>query len=92
MLKNTKKIIVVYESKYNNKHKKQTIFLMIGGGIKYHYFTVTNLSVLLQGNSSNHRGNFYCLNCFNSYTTKNKLKDHEEICNNHNSCNIEIPD
>ena len=47
MLKNTKKIIVVYESKYNNKHKKQTIFLMIGGGIKYHYFTVTNLSVLL---------------------------------------------
>ena len=65
---------------------------MIGGGIKYHYFAVTNLSVLFQGNLSNHRGDFYCLNYFNSYTTKNKLKEHEEICNNHNSCNIEMPD
>ena len=83
---------VVYKSKYNNKHKKQAILLMIGDGKKYHYLAVTNLSGLLQGNSSNHRGDFYCLNCFNSYTTKNKLKEHEEICNNHNSCNIEMPD
>ena len=29
--------------------------------------------------------------CFNSYTTKNKLKKHEEIGNNHDSCHIEIP-
>ena len=65
---------------------------MIGDGKKYHYLAVTNLSGLLQGNSSNHRGDFYCLNCFNSYTTKNKLKEHEEICNNHNSCHIEMPE
>ena len=65
---------------------------MIGDGKKYHYLAVTNLSGLLQGNSSNHRGDFYCLNCFNSYTTKNKLKEHEEICNNHDSCRIEMPD
>ena len=26
-------------------------------------------------------GDFYCLNCFSSYTTENKLKEHEEICN-----------
>ena len=65
---------------------------MISDGEKYHYLAVTNLSGLLQGNSSNHRGDFYCLNCFNSYTTKNKLKEHEEICNNHNSCDIEMPD
>ena len=65
---------------------------MIGDGKKYHYLTVTNLSGLFQGNSSNHRGDFYCLNCFNSYTTKNKLKEHEEICNNHNSCRIEMPE
>ena len=51
---------------------------MIGDGIKYHYLAVTNLSGLLQGNSSNHEGDFYCLNCFNSYTSKNKLKEHEE--------------
>ena len=47
---------------------------------------------MLQGNSSNHEGDFYCLNCFNSYTTKNKLKEYEEICNNHNSCRIEMPE
>ena len=63
---------------------------MIGDGKKYHYLAVTNLSGLLQGNSSNHRGDFYCLNCFNSYTTKNKLKEHEEVCNNHDSCCIEM--
>ena len=65
---------------------------MIGDGIKYHYLAVTNLSGLLQGNSSNHEGDFYCLNCFNSYTSKNKLKKHEEICNNHDSCCIEMPE
>ena len=65
---------------------------MVGDGKKYHYLTVTNSSGLLQGNSSNHRGDFYCLNCFNLYTTKNKLKEHEEICNNHNSCRIEMPE
>ena len=89
--KNTKKINIVYKSKYNNKRKKQVILLMIGDGKKYHYLAVTNLSGLLQGNSSNHEGDFYCLNCFNSYTTKNKLKEHEEICNNHDSCRIEMP-
>ena len=47
---------------------------------------------MLQGNSSNHEGDFYCLNCFNSYTSKNKLKEHEEICNNPNSCPIEMPE
>ena len=52
---------------------------------------VTNLSELLERNSSNHHGDFYCLNCFNSYTSKNKLKEHEEICNNHNSYCIEMP-
>ena len=65
---------------------------MIGDGEKYHYLAVTNLSGLLQGNSSNHRGDFYCLNCFNSYTTKNKLKEHEEICNKHDSCRMEMPE
>ena len=45
---------------------------------------------MLQGNSSNHEGDFYCLYCFNSYTSKNKLKKHEEICNNHDSCCIEM--
>ena len=65
---------------------------MIGDGRKYHYLAVSNISGLLQGNSSNHRGDYYCLNCFNSYTTKNKIKEHEEICNKHDSCPIEVPE
>ena len=64
---------------------------MISNGIIWHCLAVTNLSALLKGNSSNHKGDFYCLNCFSSYTTKNKLKEHEEICNNHDSCHIEMP-
>ena len=64
---------------------------MITNGKRYHYLAVTNLSALLEGKSSNHHGGFYCLNWFNSYTTKNKLKEHEEICNNHDSCRIEMP-
>ena len=87
---NTKTIRVAYRSEYNNKRKKQVILLMITDGKKWHYLAVTNLSALLQGNSSNHEGDFYCLNCFNSYTSKNKLKEHEEICNT-NSCRIQMP-
>ena len=59
---------------------------MINDGEKYHYLAVTNLSALLQKISSNRKEDFDCLNCFNSYTTKNKLKEHEEICNNYDSC------
>ena len=55
---------------------------MICDGKKYHYLAVTNLSGLLQGNSSSHKGDFCCL--------KNCFKEHEEICNNHNSCCIEM--
>ena len=83
---------VVYRSEHNSKRRKQVISLMIGDGEKQHYLAVTNLSGLLQGNSSNHEGDFYCLYCFNSYTSKNKLKKHEEICNNHDSCCIEMPE
>ena len=88
---NTETIRVAYRSEYNHKRKKQVILLMINEGKEKHYLAVTNLSGLLQGKSSNHHEDFYCLNCFNSYTTKNKLKEHEEICNNHDSCRIQMP-
>ena len=88
---NTKAISFAYRSEYNNKRKKQVVLLMITNGKKYHYFALTNLSALLQGNSSNHGRDFYCLNCFNSYIPKNKLKEHEEIGNNYDSCRIEMP-
>ena len=64
---------------------------MISNGKKQHYLAATNLSELLQGNSSNYRRDLHCLNCFNSYTSNNKLRKHEEICNNDDSYRIEMP-
>ena len=49
------------------------------------------MSALPRGRSSNHDGDFYGLNCFNSCTPKNKLKEHEKICNNRDCCRIEMP-
>ena len=64
---------------------------MITNSKKSHQLAVTNLSALFKGNLSNSHGDFYCLTGFNSYTSKNKLQEHEEIINNHDSCRIEMP-
>ena len=64
---------------------------MISDGENWHYLTVKNLSRLLRGITSNHDGDFCCLNCFHSYRTKNKLNTHKKICENHGYCNIEMP-
>ena len=58
---------------------------------RWHYFTVKSLPALLRGTTSNHHGDFYCLNCFHSYHTINKLKKHERVCNNHDYCHIDMP-
>ena len=63
---NTQKIRVAYKSKQNFKRENQVILLMITDGKKWHYLTVKSLSALLKGISSNHVGDFYCLNCFRS--------------------------
>ena len=34
---------------------------------------------------------FYCLNCFCSYSTGNKLKKHKNVCENHDYCYVEMP-
>ena len=49
------------------------------------------LSALLRRITSNHKGDFYCLNCFHSYRTKNKLKKHKDVCENHDYCYVEMP-
>ena len=38
---------------------------------------------------SNHKGDFDCLNCLNSFRTE-KLKIHEKICKNKDFCEVEI--
>ena len=88
---NTKKIEISYKSKYNLTRDNQIILLMISNGENLHYLIVKNLSRLLRGITSNHDGDFYCLNCFHSYRTKNKLNAHKKICENHEYCHIEMP-
>ena len=88
---NTKKINIAYKSKHNLTREKIEILLMISNGEKWHYIAVKNLSGLLRGITSNHAGDFYCLNCFCAYSTKNKLEEHKKICENHNYCHVEMP-
>ena len=86
-----KKIEIAYKSKHNLTREKQVILLMISNGENWYYLIVKDLSRLLRGVTSNHDGDFYCLNCFHSYRTKNKLNAHKKICENHDYCHIEMP-
>ena len=70
---NTEEIRYAYKSKYNTKCENQTFLLMITDGKKWHYLAVKKLSALFRGITSKHDGDFYCLNCFYSYSTENKL-------------------
>ena len=91
---NTKEIEIrhAYKSKYNLKHENQVILLMITDGEKLHYLAVKKLSALLREITGNNNGDFYCLNCFHSYTTENKIKKHKNICENHDYCYVEMPE
>ena len=56
-------------------------------GEKWRNRPVTSLSKLLRGKISNHHGKFYRLNCLNClYSTENRFKKHEELCNKHDYC------
>ena len=76
---NTEEMRAAYKSKYDFKHVNQAILLMITDGKKWHYLAVKRLPVLLRGITSNHNGEFYCLNCFHSYRTEknsNSMKEY----------------
>ena len=46
---------------------------------------------LLRRITSTHKEDFYCLNCFHSYRTRNNLESHKTIRENHDYCNVEMP-
>ena len=52
---------------------------------------IKGLSALLTGITSNHDGDFHCVNCFHLYSTNDKLKKHETVCNDHDYCYAEMP-
>ena len=63
---NTEKIRLAYKSKHNVKRENRVTLLMITDGKKWHYLAVKSLQVLLSITTSNHNGDFHCLNCFHS--------------------------
>ena len=88
---NTKKIESAYNSKHNLTRDNQIILLMISNGENWHYLAVKSLSGLFTGVTSNHKEDYYCLNCFHSYRTKNKLDAQQKACENHEYYHIEMP-
>ena len=63
--------------------------MITDNGNRWHYIAVKSLPALLR--TSNHHGDFYCLSCFHSYATHNKLSKQERVCNNHDYCPIDMP-
>ena len=49
------------------------------------FLAVKSLSSLFRGITSNNNGYFYCLNCFCSYGTEDKLN---KVCENNNYCYV----
>ena len=89
---NTKKIRSAYVSKYNYKRDNQVVLLKITNNDEnWHYLAVKSVSKLLNGITSKHNWDFYCINCFHSYRTKNKFIRHERICKDHDFCNVKMP-
>ena len=89
---NTEEIRHAYKSKHNLKRENQVILLMITDDEKWHYLAVKKLSALLKRITSKHIGDFYCLNCFHSYSTKEKLNKHRNVCEDRDYCYVEMPE
>ena len=78
------------KSKEGRKHN--IILLLIKQGENSHYCLVKNLSRLLSSQISKHNGQVYfCLNCFNSYQTQEKLDHHKEYCSEKESIKLTMP-
>ena len=89
----TKQIGPAYKSKHNNERDTLVNLLMITDGTdNWHYRAVKSISGLLREITSNHNGDLYCLNCFHSYTIKNKPRKHERICEGHDFYYVKMPD
>ena len=78
------KLYPAYVSKHKSNREKEIILLMIFNGKGLHYITV-------KGNTSKHHSDFYCLNCFHSFRTENKLESHKKLCENKYFCIIVKP-
>ena len=87
---NIEKIRHAYKSKCHLTRKDQVILVMITDGEKWYHLAVKRFSALFRKITGNNNEDLYCLNCFPSYTTENKLKKHKKVCENHDYCYVEM--
>ena len=78
------------KSKHNLNRENQIILLIITDGKKWYSLAVKKMSALLRGITSNHKEDFYCLNCFHSYNQKINLTSIKKICGNYDYCYVEM--
>ena len=76
------RIYPAFVSKNDSNYENQVILLMIlnaekrepkSEGRLWHYLAVKNLSALLRGTTLKNNGDFYCMNCFDSFRIKTSL-------------------
>ena len=79
---------------------------MITDGEKWHYLALKSIltndgymeptqsisRLFNKITSTNTTNDYYCLNCFHSYSTMEKLKKYELVCDNYDYCEILMPD
>ena len=72
---------------------KNGIIQLLSEQTEYGFIRPTkSLSRLFKGITSNHDGDFYCLNCLHSFRTYNILKKHEKLCEDNDFCKVDMPD
>ena len=90
---NKKEINIVRRSDYNHKREKLVDLLMITENeCNWHYLAIKNLPRLYSGLSSNHHGDFICRNFGHAYRTDNALKEHENLCYDHDHYDVKMPE
>ena len=89
----TKEIRQANISKHNKTRNIHANLLMITDGTgNWFYLAIKSISGLLRGITSKHNGDYYCLNCFQSYTTEKKRRKPGKVCENHDFYNLKMPD
>ena len=58
----------------------------------WHYTTIKSISQLFRGIISTNHGDHYCRNCYHSFRTENKFKNHQRLCRNHDYCEVIMPE
>ena len=83
MLKKKKYILLMFQNITQIMKKKNKE--------KWHYLAIKILSAMLRGITCKHWGDFYYLNCLQSFATEKILESHKKVCENKGFCNVKMP-